>query len=372
MLQQSLAGGAQQQASEAATTTGTDNNHIVIVAGLGQCADGRAGNDLLVDFQIRMRFLQRLDTHLKIVLVGLHDGILAIHALQVRHSGNHVQFRTPARGEVGGNVQRLQTPLGFVGAYGHLGNRVVQVHQVAVIIGVRHHYNRAVGVCRQRRGRGAQQTLGQTALATVADDDQIVVTRQFDEHRCRISGNNQRGRFDALLVCDGLGLGQNLLSIGMCGVIVPHRRVSGIERNGGIARQGICADNLQRQPRVLCIIRGPPCCLVTGMRPVHADENGLVVNHDDLLEGIRGTNTAYLQQYPATLGLTGILRSKRYSCIRKKAHPKGRALIRIRLPHNSCHITRRMEYPAPPNTETPLTAVPCTGFIAFITCPLPM
>ena len=72
----------------------------------------------------------------------------------------------------------------------------------------------------------------------------------------------------------------------MRGVIVPHRRVSGIERNGGIARQGICADNLQRQPRVLCIIRGPPCCLVTGMRPVNADENGLVVNHDDLLEVI--------------------------------------------------------------------------------------
>ena len=157
----------------------------------------------------------------------------------------------------------------------------------------------------------------------------------------------------------------------MRGVIVPHRRVSGIERNGGIARQGICADNLQRQPRVLCIIRGPPCCLVTGMRPVNADENSLVVNHDDLLEVI-AARIPRISTIPRDTRIGRYPPLKKKSAYTKKAHPKGRALIRIRLPHNSCHITRRMEYPAPPNTETSLTAVPCTGFIAFITCPLPM
>ena len=46
------------------------------------------------------------------------------------------------------------------------------------------------------------------------------------------------------------------------------------------------------------------------MRPVNTDENGLVVNHDDLLEAIAICNIAYFQQYPATLGFAGKLSRK--------------------------------------------------------------
>ena len=97
----------------------------------------------------------------------------------------------------------------------------------------------------------------------------------------------------------------------MRGAVIPHRRICGIERYSSIARQGIRADNLQRESGMLGIIRGPPCCLIAGMRPVNTDENGLVVNHDDLLEVIAICNIAYFQQYPATLGFAGKLSRKR-------------------------------------------------------------
>ena len=93
--------------------------------------------------------------------------------------------------------QRLQTPLGFVGADCHLGDGVVQVHQVAFVVGVRHHDDRAVRVCRQAGAGGAEQSFGQTTLATVANDDEVVVARQFDEHGCGISGDDQRRCLDA-------------------------------------------------------------------------------------------------------------------------------------------------------------------------------
>ena len=96
----------------------------------------------------------------------------------------------------------------------------------------------------------------------------------------------------------------------MRGAVIPHRRICGIERYSSIARQGIRADNLQRESGMLGIIRGPPCCLIAGMRPVNTDENGLVVNHDDLLEAIAICNIAYFQQYPATLGFAGKLSRK--------------------------------------------------------------
>ena len=177
MLQQSLTGGTQQQTGEATASTRAYNHYIMVEAGLGQRTDGRAGDDLLIDLQVRMGLLQGLDTHLKVFLVGFHDRVFAINALQVRHSGHHIQLGTPDGREVGGDLQGLQTPLGFVGTDSHLGDGVVQVHQVTVIIGVRHHHNRAVCICRQRRRRGAQQTLGQASLAAVADNDEVVVAR---------------------------------------------------------------------------------------------------------------------------------------------------------------------------------------------------
>ena len=79
------------------------------------------------------------------------------------------------------------TPLGFVGADGHLGDGVVQVHQIAVIVSVRHHYDRAVCIRRQTGAGRAQQTFRQTAFAAIADDDEIVVTRQFHEYGSRIA-----------------------------------------------------------------------------------------------------------------------------------------------------------------------------------------
>ena len=75
----------------------------------------------------------------------------------------------------------------------------------------------------------AHQPLGKTALAPVSDDDEVVIARQLDEHRCRIARNNQCRRFDTLLVGDGLRLGQDFLCIIVRGVVVAHRGVCGIE-----------------------------------------------------------------------------------------------------------------------------------------------
>ena len=110
----------------------------MIVAGLGQCAGCGAGHDLLVDLEVRVRLFKRLDAHIQILLEGRHDAFI-LGALHVRHGGDDVQLGTPRIGERGRDLQRLQTPLGFVGADCHLGDGVVQVHQVAFVVGVRHH-----------------------------------------------------------------------------------------------------------------------------------------------------------------------------------------------------------------------------------------
>ena len=225
-----------------------------------------------------MGLLQRLDTHVKILLEGSHDAFI-LRALHIRHRRDHVKFGAPGIGEVGGDLERLQTPLGFIRADGHFGDGVVQMHQIAIVVGVRHDHDRTIGVGRQAGAGGSQQTLRQAALATIADDDQIVVARQFDEHRCRISRNDQRRGLDALLIGDGLGLRQNLLSIAVCRVVIAHRRIRGVERHRRVARQRVRANDLQRQSSMLRIVRCPPCGLVAGVGTINANENCLVVNH---------------------------------------------------------------------------------------------
>ena len=278
MLQQALAGGAEQQASEAAATTGTDHDDVVIIAGLGQRANRRARHDLLVDLQIRMGFLKRLDTHFQIILERGHHPFV-VGTLHVRHRGNNIQLGIPCGGEIRRDLQRLQTPLGFVGADGHLGDGVVQVHQIAVIVSVRHHYDRAVCIRRQTGAGRAQQTFRQTAFAAIADDDEIVVTRQFHEYGSRIARNNKRGSLNTLLVGDGLGLRKNLLRVAMGRIVIPHGGVCRVEGDSGIARQRVCAYDLQRQSRMLRIVRSPPSGLIAGVGSINTNEDCLVVNH---------------------------------------------------------------------------------------------
>ncbi len=250
----------------------------MVIAGLGQCADRGTGHHLLVDLQIGVGFLKRLDAHVEVVLEGGHHA-LVLGALDVRSRGDDVQLGSPGVGEVGRDLQCLQAPLGFVGAHGHLGDGVVQMHQVAVIVGVRNHHDRTVRVCRKAGAGRAQQTFGQTTLAAVADDDEIVVAGQFHEHRRRIPGDDQRGRLDALLVRDRLGLRQNLLGVGMRRVVVAHGGVGRIKRNRGVTRQRVRTDDLQRQSRVLRVIRCPPRGLVAGVGTINTNEDCLVVNH---------------------------------------------------------------------------------------------
>ena len=279
MLQQPLAGGAEQQAGETATSAGADHDDVMVVAGLGQCAGCGAGHDLLADLEVRVCRFKRLDAHIQILLEGRHDAFV-LRALHVRHGGDDVQFGAPRIGERGRDLQRLQTPLGFVGADCHLGDGVVQVHQVAFVVGVRHHDDRAVRVCRQAGAGGAEQSFGQTTLAAVANDDEVVVARQFDEHGCGISGDDQRRCLDTLLVGDGLGLRQNLLRIVVRGIVIAHGRIRGIERHCRIAWQRICADDLQGQSRMLRVICCPPCRLVAGVGSIDTYEDCLVIDHE--------------------------------------------------------------------------------------------
>ena len=229
MLQQSLAGGAEQQSGKASTATGAHNHHIMGMAGLGQRVHGGTRYHGLVQLEVGVLLKNRRDTDVQVLLEGVHHALVAVHALHLRHGGDHVEFGIPGRGEVGGDLQRLDAPLRFVGTDGHLGDRVVQVHRVAFIIGIRHHHDRAVRVRRQAGAGGAQQPLGQTALAAVADDDQVVVARQFHEYGGRVSGDDQCGGLDALFVGDGFGLGQDLLGIAMRRVVIPHGGVRGVE-----------------------------------------------------------------------------------------------------------------------------------------------
>ena len=256
----------------------------MVIAGLGQRLHGVARHHGAGDLQIGVGLLDRLDTHLKILHEGFHHGLVAVRALHLRRGGDHVEFGTPHVGERGGDVQRLQTPLRLVGADRHLGDRVVQVHQVAVVVGIGHDDDRAVRVRGQRRAGGAEQALGQSALAAIADDDEIVVARQLDEHGCRVTGDDQRRRLDALLIGDGLGLGKNLLCVAVRRVVITHRGVRGVERHCGVAGQRIRAYDLQRQSRMLGKIGGPPRGLVTGMRTVHPNQNRLFVDHGNLLK----------------------------------------------------------------------------------------
>ena len=279
MLQQTLAGGAEQQAGEAATATGADHDHVVIEAGLGQHSDSRPRHDLLVDLEVRMGLLERLDAHVEILLVGSHDALI-LRTLHVGHRGDDIQLGAPGIGEHGGDLQSLQTPLGFVGADGDFGDGVVQMHQVAFVVGIRHHDDGAIRISRQAGAGGAQQALGQTALATVADDDEVVVARQFDEHGCRVSRDDQRRCFDTLLAGNGLGLRQNLLGVVMGRVVIPHGRVCGIERDRSIAWQRVRADDLQRQSGMLRIIRCPPRSFIAGVGSINTNEDCLVINHE--------------------------------------------------------------------------------------------
>ena len=250
----------------------------MIIAGLGQRANRRARHDLLVDLQIRMGFLKRLDTHFKIILERSHHAFI-VGTLHIRHRGDDVKLGIPCGGEISRDLKGLQTPLGFVGADGHLGDGVVQMHQIAIIIGVRHHYDRAVSICRQTGAGGTQQTFRQATLAAIADDDEIVVSRQFHEHGRRIARNDEGRRFNALLIGDGLGLRQNLLSVAVGRIVISHGGVRRVKGDSGIARQRVRTYDLQRQSRMLRIIRSPPRGLVAGVGSINTNEDCLVINH---------------------------------------------------------------------------------------------
>ena len=206
MLQQTLADRAEQQAGETATATRADNHHIMAVAGLGQRMHRRPRHDAAVHGQIRVLLLQRSHTCLQIVHVGVVDAVVGADALDFRHRGNHFEFGVPGCREIGGDLQGLDTPLGFVGADGHLGDGVVQMHEVAIVVGVGHHDDRAVRICRKAGGCGAEQAFGKAALAAVADNDEVVVAGQFHEHGGRVAGDDEGGGLNALLVGDCLGL----------------------------------------------------------------------------------------------------------------------------------------------------------------------
>ena len=146
MLEQSLTGRTKQQAGESATTTRTNHDDIMVVARLGERIDRVTRHNRLVDFKIRVSFLNRLDTHVKIFQVRSHHAFVLRSTLDVGHSGNDIELRIPARREVGGDFEGFQPPLGFVGADGYARDLVVQMHQIALIVGIRYDDNRAVRI----------------------------------------------------------------------------------------------------------------------------------------------------------------------------------------------------------------------------------
>ena len=219
----------------------------------------------------------RLKARVEVILVGVEHTFLCPSVAQCRHGGDDGELGAPRVREGGGDLQRLQPPLGFVGADRNTRDRVAQVHDGTVVVGVRHHNDRAVCVCRQAGARGAQQAFRQAAFATVADDDEIVVAAQFHEDGTGVTGHNECLGAHALLVGDGLRLGQDLFGIRVRDGVITHRGIRGVERHRRVTGQRICADNLQGKAGMLSIVRRPPRCLEARVRSIDTHKNRLVV-----------------------------------------------------------------------------------------------
>ena len=167
------------------------------------------------------------------------------------------------------------------------------MQEVILIISERNNDDRAVSVSRQARARSAQKPFCQTTLTTVSNDDELVVTRQFDEYGARVAGNDQGSGVNTLLGCDCLSTGQNFLSIGMCYSIITQCGICCIEGDSSITRQRICADNLQFQTSMFRVICSPPHSLIARIGSINADKHGLLL----------GTHCALLPWAIATVPL---------------------------------------------------------------------
>ena len=62
-------------------------------------------------------------------------------------------------------------------------------------------------------------------------------------------------------------------------IVIPHGGVRRIKGDSGIARQRVRTYDLQRQSRMLRIIRSPPRGLVAGVGSINTNEDCLVINH---------------------------------------------------------------------------------------------
>ena len=123
----------------------------------------------------------------------------------------------------------------------------------------------------------------ETRLDTVPSSPAEVKPKALDDikgvEEVPVARDDEGRRLNALLIGDGLGLRQNLLSVAVGRIVISHGGVRRVKGDSGIARQRVRTYDLQRQSRMLRIIRSPPRGLVAGVGSINTNEDCLVINH---------------------------------------------------------------------------------------------